>query len=57
MMSNDPPPSLPDTPYFSFLCVLGSAEPGSTTLTNFSRHITNLRVLGSPEPKIPWDAN
>ena len=56
MMSNDPPPPR-DSPQFSILGMLGSADPKSSTLTNFSRHITNLRVLGFAEPKIPWYAN
>ena len=55
MMSNDPP--LPNTPEFSVFCTLGFAEPRSSTLTNFSGHVTHLRVLGSAQPTIPWDAN
>ena len=39
------------------LVMLGSAEPKSDTLTNFTPHITNFKVVGSIEPRIPWDAN
>ena len=50
-----PPPPPKDVPQFTILFVLGSAEPKSSTLTDFSHRITNLRVLGSAEPRIPWD--
>ena len=50
-----PPPQ--DTPKFTILFLVGSAEPRSSTMTNFSRQVTNWRVLGSAEPRIPWDGN
>ena len=46
-----------DTPKITIFFVLGSAEPGSSRMTNFSRQVTNLRVLGSPKPRIPWHAH
>ena len=55
MMPKPPPPR--DTPQFTILVMLGSAEPRWRELTNFRRHITIRRVLGSAEPRIPWDAN
>ena len=50
-----PPPTR--HPLIHHLAMLGSAEPKSSTLTNFSCHVTNLRVLGSAEPRIPRNAN
>ena len=50
-----PPPK--DTPEFTILVMLGSAEARSSTLTNFSRQVTNWRVLGFADPRIPWDSN
>ena len=51
-----PPPPL-GTPYFTVLFILGSAEPRSSTLTDFGRHITNFRGLGSAKPTIPGNAH
>ena len=51
------PPPPQNTPYFSILVMMCSAQPRSSTLTNFSPHATNLRALGCAEPMIPWDAN
>ena len=56
MMSRTPPPPL-DTPCFSSLVMVGFAEPRSSMLTDFIPQITILRVLGSAQPKIPWEAN
>ena len=52
-----PPPPQRHPLHLQFLVMRGSAEPGSSTLTNFSHHITNLIVLGSAEPMIPRNAN
>ena len=40
MMSKEPPPPQ-DTPKCTILFVLGCAEPRSSTMTNFSRQVTN----------------
>ena len=42
---------------FTRLFVLGSAEPTSSAMTNFSHQVTNWRVLGFAKPRIPWDGN
>ena len=52
-----PPPHPPRHPLIHHFGPLGSVEPKSSTLTNFNRHITNFRVLGSAEPRIPRNAN
>ena len=49
-----PPPRHPLNLHFVHA---GFAEPNSITMTIFSRHSTNMRILGSAEPRIQWNAN
>ena len=57
MMPKPSPPPPPGHPLIHHFVMLGSAEPRLRELTNFRRHITIWRVLGSAKPRIPWDAN
>ena len=56
LMMSEPPPPPRTPPSFTNFVMLGCAEPRRSTLTNFCRHITNLRVLGSALSDGPYNA-